>query len=386
MRKYLLLLIPVIAFSSCRNNNSVSISGKITNSTRDYIVINKIDVNKTDFIDSVKISKKGNFKTEIAAAEPDFYQAGFSSENFVTLLAAPGERITLSFPGEELYKSYTVQGSEGSSLVRDLDLRLLETRRRLDSLDLLYRNASSESGVASTREALSDKALEIAKEQRKFNIEFIINNVKSLAIIKALYQKLNDQTYVLYDQRDLQYLKIASDTLKKYYPESRHTRLLIKTFEDGMRQFNALKLNQLIEEIPEVKLDPVLKDINGKTVALSSLRGRYVLLAFWVSESRECVTENLQLKEFYRLYNRKGFEIYQISLDGDADKWRTAVKFDELPWINTREEDPANPRNAILFNVKSVPANYLFDPQGNIIATNLHGKALQLKLMQLFNK
>jgi peroxiredoxin len=152
-----------------------------------------------------------------------------------------------------------------------------------------------------------------------------------------------------------------------------------------MRNFNAMKLNQIIDNIPETKLDPVLKDINGKSVALSSLRGKYVLLTFWSSESRDCITENLQLKEFYRTYNRKGFEIYQISVDADEAKWKSAVKFDELPWINVREEDPLKQRNVLLFNVKSVPANFLFDPQGNIIASDLHGRALQLKLSQLFS-
>jgi hypothetical protein len=102
-------------------------------------------------------------------------------------------------------------------------------------------------------------------------------------------------------------------------------------------------------------------------------------------ESRESVVENLQLKEFYRNYSRKGFEIYQINLDADEEAWKAAVKFDELPWISTREDDPADPVNARLYNVKTLPANYLYNPEGNIIATNLHGRTLQLKLTQLFN-
>lgn len=84
------------------------------------------------------------------------------------------------------------------------------------------------------------------------------------------------------------------------------------------------------------------------------------------------------------MYKKKGFEIFQISLDTDEAKWKTAVHFDELPWISAREENPENPRNANLFNVRSLPANYLFDPQGNIIASNLHGRNLQLKLSQIF--
>ena len=85
----------------------------------------------------------------------------------------------------------------------------------------------------------------------------------------------------------------------------------------------------------------ILKNIDGKRIALSSLKGKYVLLTFWSFRSKECIAENLQLKEFYKLYNNKGFEIYQINLDENEADWKAAVKFDELPWISTREDDPA---------------------------------------------
>jgi peroxiredoxin len=117
---------------------------------------------------------------------------------------------------------------------------------------------------------------------------------------------------------------------------------------------------------------------------LSSLRGKYVLLAFWSANSKDCIAENLQLKQFYKLYHRKGFEIYQINIDEDESHWKASVKYDELPWINTREDDPANPKIARLFNIRNVPSNYLFDPKGSIIGSNLHGRNLQIKLNQLF--
>lgn len=385
MKKLLILIIPIILISGCKKHDSFTVRGIINNTTHNSISISKIDVNNVEFIDSVKINSKGSFRIKVKATEPDFYQLGLSESDFMTLLAKPGEKINLKFADENIYTNYTVEGSEGSELVRILDLRLLETRRKLDSLNVAYLKAADEPGFETIRTGMEQAAVDIAKAQRKFNIEFVVNNISSLASIKALYQKLNDDTYVLYENRDLQYLKIVSDSLTRHYPDSRHTKALVKSFEEGMRNFNAMKLNQIIDNIPETKLDPVLNDINGKSVALSSLRGKYVLLAFWSTESRDCITENLQLKEFYRTYNRKGFEIYQISVDADEAKWKSAVKFDELPWINVREEDPLRQKNVLLFNVKSVPANFLFDPQGNIIASDLHGRALQLKLSQLFS-
>ncbi len=385
MRKILILIIPIVILSGCHNNNLVTIGGTIKKNSREYIAISRIDVNNIVLIDSVKIGKKGNFKFRVKSNEPDFYQVGFSATNFVTLLAEPGEKISLSFDDENLYYSYSVRGSKGSELVRMLDNKLLDTKSKLDSLNAVYEKAATEPGFDTIQQRLTREATDLVKDQRRFTIEFVINNINSLASVKAIYQKLNDQTYVLYETRDLQYMKIASDSLTRHYPDSRHTKALVKSFEDGMKQLNAAKMNQIIETLPEARLDPVLKDINGRQVALSSLRGKYVLLTFWSSQSRECISENLQLKEFYKIFSKKGFEIYQISLDNDESDWKSAVKFDELPWISTREADPAKTRNALLFNVKSVPTNYLFDPQGNIIASNLHGKALQLKLTQIFS-
>jgi thiol-disulfide isomerase/thioredoxin len=153
-----------------------------------------------------------------------------------------------------------------------------------------------------------------------------------------------------------------------------------------MNQMYVSKLEQEAKKMPQTKLDPDLKNISGKRIALSSLKGKYVLLTFWSVQSRDCIEENLQLKEFYKLYNKKGFEIYQINLDENESDWKAAVRFDELPWISTREDDPKHPKNAIIFNVKSLPTNYLIDKESKIIAANIHGRVLQLKLEQLFNK
>lgn len=387
MKKFFLLLITLIMFYGCRNETMVTIRGKIkdNDTKREYIALNSVDINTTKLIDSTRIGRNGDFRFRLKSSGPDFYQVALSPDNFITLLAEPGEKIDLRFETRILYQQYSVNGSEGSELVKLLDDRLMKTERKLDSLSTIYARASEEPGFDSLRLQLENEYAGVVKAQRKSNIEFVINNISSLAAIKALFQKLQNDTYVLYDQRDLQYLKIVTDSLKVKYPDSRHTKLLVSTFEKEMEQYQARKITAMMDTLPEMKLDAVLKDIDGKKVALSSLKGKYVLLSFWSSGSRECIAENIQLKEFYRFYHRKGFEIYQVNLDEEEETWKAAVRFDELPWISVREEDPSNPKSAILFNVKSLPANFLFDPQGSIIGSNLHGKTLQLKLAQLFN-
>ena len=386
MKRIFFLLLLASFATGCKNKNSFTVNGIIKDNTKKYIYIDRVDVNTPVMIDSSKINRRGGFRFRIKASGPDFYQLGFATSNFITLLAEPGEKIKLSFSGKNIYENYTVDGSSGSSKLKVLDVALADTKRKLDSLTTIYNKASKEHGFDEKGPALESEFSNLIKAQRKKNIEFIINNINSLACIKALYQSITPETYVLYEPNDLQYLKIVTDSLTRHYPNSKHVKALARDLNNELNKMYAEKLSTIANELPQAKLDPDLKNTVGKRIALSSLKGKYVLLTFWSFRSKECIVENLQLKEFYKIYKNKGFEIYQINLDESEADWERAVRYDELPWISTREDDPSNPVNAKLFNVTRLPANFLFDREGKIISSNLHERSLQLKLEQLFSK
>jgi thioredoxin-related protein len=383
-RTLLLLSIIVLTLSACKNN-SITIKGTFSEGKKRTIQLNRLDLNSPVFMDSAKVDAKGNFKLKIKANEPEFYQLGFSSSDFLTLLASPGEKIRVVSTGKKIFENYSVSGSPESEKIRTLDSDLSATISKLDSLRKLYAAESSRPGFETRSAELEQQYLDIIKAQRIKNISFIISNTSSLASIKALYQKIDDQTYVLNETRDLQYKKIISDSLKKYYPGSKHVQALLTDFSNSLGQMNKSRISELAMQLPETKLDPNLVDVNGNRIALSSLKGKYVLLTFWSVKSSDCINENLMFKELYRVYHNRGFEIYQINLDQSEAEWKAAVKFDELPWINTREDNPSNPVNARIFNVQYLPANYLFDKDGKLMSMNLHGRSLQIKLDQLFN-
>ena len=384
MKRVFFLLALVIIFSACKDKGKFTVNGVIKGETKKHIYLNRLDLDTPILIDSAKISKSGRFSFRVKASDADFYQLGFSSYDFITLLAEPGEKINLEFNGKNLFSNYIVKGSAGSERLQFLDINLADTKRKLDSLSALYTKASTEPAFDVNGQALQEQFSAIIKEQRKKSIAFVLSNVNSMASIKALYQKINPETYVLYDPKDLQFLKIVTDSLTLHHPNSKHVQALASDFAKEMNQMYATQLQRVAKDVPLTKLDPDLKDANGKRIALSSLKGKYVLLTFWSINSKDCVRENLQFKEYYKLYNKKGFEIYQINLDASDSDWKAAVKFDELPWINTKEDDPNDLINARIFNIKSLPSNYLFDKDGTIIASNLHGKSLQIKLNQLF--
>jgi len=377
------LLIFVLILDGCADKNTIKINGTLTNKTQKKIYIDRIDVDSYVRIDSAVIKKNGSFRFRFKAPEPDFYQVGSSKSDFITLLASPGEKINLTFNGKNLFENYQITGSEGSEKIKMLDIVLEATKKKIDSLTVIYEAALKSPDFELKKPGLDKEYLKLIKEQRSKNIKFILDNLNSFASIKALYQRIDENTYVLYDPRDLQFFKLVSDSLTFHFPKSKQAMALKKNFEKEMSQMYFNRLEQAAKNAPEIKLDPNLKDINGNRISLSSLKGKFVLLCFWATGSEDCIAENLALKALYKQYKSKGFEIYSVNLDENESAWRTAVKFDELPWINVREDNQSKPTSATLYNVKSVPANYLYDRNGIIVGVNLHGKSLQIKLSQL---
>jgi len=381
--KKIVLFLPLIILFACGRNH-VRISGVIKNTEKEMIYLDKMGAGDIVSVDSSGINKHGEFNLNTKVSELNFYRLRLSDNNFVTLLTGPGEKIRITSNKEYLPENYELTGSENSQKIRLLDNHLLKTQKKLDSLTNLFKELNNKPGFDTISEGLNEAYLKVENEQRNFNIRFVLENLNSLASIKALYQKFDENTYVLYKNRDLQYLKIVSDSLQKAYPESKHTKALVADLEKGLNRYNQLRINQIIENMPKTALDVQLPDINGDTISLLSNRGKYVLLSFWSTASEACLKENLIFKSLYKKYNRKGFEIYQVCIDKNIVKWEKAVKFDELPWISVIDTDPEKSGIVRMFNIQSVPFNYMFDKEGNIISKNLHGRTLNIKMNQLF--
>jgi len=385
-RPGLIFLLILLITASCKNENNIIITGKCSGVKDDYLQLNRMNLNNIVFLDSFRVKPAGKFKIKIENSEPSFYTLGFSTDEFITVVAEPGDRINLEFKGGKLQNDYLVEGSEESDKIRLLDKKLGKTIISLDSLTAEYQEILEKGDEPDKISEIEQEYNNILNEQRRHNIAFILDNLSKLSAIKALYQKINENTYVLYQQRDLQYLKLVADSLGKYYPDITLAKSLKENLQGELNQMYLSRISQAAREIEASDLDANLTDINGKRIKLSDvMNNNYVLLSFWSAESKECIAYNLFLKQMYQLYHNNGFEIYHINLDSDESLWKTSVRFDELPWVNVREDDPSDPVTARMFNVTSLPANYLFDMNGDIIGKDLFGRSLKIKLGQIFD-
>jgi thiol-disulfide isomerase/thioredoxin len=384
MKRLIFLFLAALTIAGCSNDNKVTIRGTLSDNTEDLAILEKSEVDHSTVIDSAVI-KRGQFKFALEITGPEFLQVRFENGEFIGLLAMPGENIDLSFGKSPVAMNYTVTGSPGSEEVRMLDLQLLKTNSRLDSIREIYSGLSDEE-IASRGAGLEEAYVGIVDAQRNFNIKFVIENISSMAAIKALYQRIDENTYVLYQPRDLQYLKIVSDSLSVKYPVSRHVRALKENVTSELNRMYIDRMASLASQLPEANTTPALPDTKGNMISVASLRGKYVLVSFWTTTSPACIAELPLLRSLYTKYHAKGLEIFHVSLDRDEEIWRNRVRFEEIPWISVREEDPLNPVYARLMNVQSVPSNILYDRDGNIINTNLTGRNLQIRLDQIFNK
>jgi hypothetical protein len=384
MKKLFILLLIVAVAGSCKNKSNVTIKGAFAGKAPATIILERNDLEKCVVIDTAKV-KNNRFSFKTSITEPEFFQVRTGKNDFISILALPGENINLSFNGTPLVSNYTVTGSKGSEQVRELDLRLGQTHASLDSIRTAYR-ALSGAELTTMGPSLEKIYKSTVDRQRMYNIRFILNNFKSMSSIKALYQRIDENTYVLYQPRDLQYLKIVSDSLRTVYPESKHVKALINDVKNELNQMYMDKLNRIAEGKNVNKLDPNLISSKGERVRLSSLRGKYVLLTFFSSESQDCIKENEQLRTLWNKYHSKGLEIYQISIDNDINRWISYVRYEEIPWISVIEDNPNDPEIAKTLAISAVPENFLIDKEGNIINSSLHGRNLSIMLDQLYNK
>lgn len=169
------------------------------------------------------------------------------------------------------------------------------------------------------------------------------------------------------------------DEIAAFSPELQATSMLteLKQTAEAM----------LRTDVGQPYIDIVQTDADGKEISLKSVvenpANKYVLLDFWASWCGPCMGEVPHLVKTYGEFHKKGFEIYGVSFDDNREKWLGAVKENKMEWIHVSDLNSWDNQAREDYAVQGIPANFLIDAEGKIVAKNLRGEELYAKIAEL---
>lgn len=384
MRNLYRAVVPLVALvaTGC-GSSSVVIDGQFFGENDKTIYLEKLSPRGGSIVDSVKTDSKGKFTFKISdkLTVPTFYNLNLGN-SYVPLLVEDGEDVEVSSMANIFY-NYTVEGSKGSSLVKEFNMLVRNTSLKMDSLVNLYENTAD-----------FDRSQQIGREYEKTYIDFkrdaivfITKNSNSLASLLPLYKPYTIDGQFLFDQpSDYLYFVMLSDSLSTRYPESEYV-ISLKNDIDMLqtKQENMQKVDSMINESYKNAsgfADIVMTDAKGVKQKMSDNKGKIILLSFTASEPAQLKTLNNELKAIYNKY-AKDLAIYQVFLDTNKAQWLNTVSSQNLPWICVCDMRGAETVAVKQYNVKRVPTLILINKQGDIVNLDANTSNLNAEIAKL---
>ena len=376
MQKLIIASALLVAFTACKDGGrkgSFELKGNFTNSKGETIYLEKLAGQKPVVVDSAQVDEKGDFEFKNYDPNIGFYRIKVNEQNFAMLVLDSADKVRVTGNLADLGNTYKVEGSAETKLFIEFNELSKKDRVRMDSLTAVFQNMAAMMGLdqlqqtnpelAAKRGDSLSKSLEgpymaILESSNKTMAEVIKKNTSMFASIMAIQSLDPDKYFDLFIELD--------KNLYKKYPSNQNVLMFHEIVSKSMALGEG-------KEAPEINLP----DVNGNPLALSSLRGKIVLIDFWASWCGPCRKEMPNVVKAYNKFKDKGFEIYGVSLDQDKDKWVGAIKDEGSTWPQVSDLKYWECEAARAYNVQGIPFAVLIDKNGKIIDKNLRGEDLE---------
>ncbi len=370
-RNILHLIVLLFILISCQNKNEKINEIKLTVNYTGDIEGGEVRLQKVSSDYSIELYKSESFNNnkivfDISILESTLFRLDILGKESIDLILS-NTNVNLNIDNSSSEFKYTVEGSYDTDVLNNVRKIISTYKYDIRQINQKFIKASQEKNSKLVNELRYDANI-LKIDFEKFLKNYLRTVDNSLAVIIT-------SDYLDIDNN----ISFWDSTLIKYRDNFSYNSYF-KSFEKKVNKIKSVSIGSVAPEI-------ILSDTTGKDVALSSLRGKYVLLDFWAGWCGPCRMENPNILKNYVKYKDKGFEIYQVSLDRSRSDWVNAIKKDNLIWYNVSDLKYFQSEAASIYNIDRIPKGFLLDPNGVIIAkdTELRGKRLGEKLNEIFN-
>ena len=369
MIKKIIFLVTTAIFVGCSNKNGeFNINGSVDLKDGNMIYRIIADANQQPMvIDSIAVIG-GAFKMTGAVESPDvnFFSIESLRGNFPFIIESGDIKVSL-------YKDSLMSSKAVGTVSNDAFMKYkTETKVFINSMngigrDLQQANIAKDSLLASD---LKDQYSDVQDQIKSYEIDFVKNNPDSYVSALIL-------------ERFIMTKQMSNEEAKTLYD---NFTARIKNSKTGKKLHETLNTPVAPAEVGQTAPDFEGPSPTGQLVKLEDNLGKITIIDFWASWCRPCRVENPNLVRTYNKLKSKGLNVVGVSLDKSKESWIKAIEDDGLQWTHVSNLQYWNEPIAKAYQVKSIPATFILDQKGKIVAKNLRGKSLELKIEELLNK
>lgn len=363
MKKIIVLLAVVLAIFACKEEKGYKIEIALEGAAPDAVLIlEQIRDNKPVAIDSLTLDNgKGTLKGEVEI--PEIYLISIKGQQAKGPFYIENVKMKLTGKADSL-QNLKITGSKANDDFKNFQNGIENIQNRMMAKNQKYMQAQQEG--ASNANALRQEMQDIYSEYAPFLENFVRENPNSWVVPMALQNIMQ-----LKGIEETEELIAVVDPKVMETPDAKE---ILENIE-----------KQKVVSIGRIAPDFTQNDPNGNPIRLSDIyaKNKYTLIDFWAAWCGPCRQENPHVVSTFNEFKDKGFGVFGISLDRSKDDWLKAIKDDNLTWPQVSDLKYWQNEAAQLYLVRSIPANFLVDSQGKIVAKNLRGQALHEKMHEL---